>query len=222
MDIFERYAPFIQDYIYNSGWQSLRAVQNAAGDAIFNTDDNVLLTASTASGKTEASFFPILSLLYENPSTTVGILYIAPLKALINDQFERINGLCEEEGIVVTRWHGDVSQSQKRRLLKKPSGILQITPESLESLMINKHMEIPSLFGDLRFIVIDEIHSLLRGDRGGQTFCLIERLCRLANCNPRRIGLSATIGNPKLAGEFLSAGSNRKTVIPKFDGGKEV
>lgn len=222
MDIFERYAPFIQDYIYNSGWQSLRAVQNAAGDAIFNTDDNVLLTASTASGKTEASFFPILSLLYENPSTTVGILYIAPLKALINDQFERINGLCEEEGITVTRWHGDVSQSQKRRLLKKPSGILQITPESLESLMINKHMEIPSLFGDLRFIVIDEIHSLLRGDRGGQTFCLIERLCRLANCNPRRIGLSATIGNPKLAGEFLSAGSNRKTVIPKFEGGKEV
>ena len=105
MDIFERYVPFIQDYIYNSGWKSLRAVQNAAGDAIFNTDDNVLLTASTASGKTEASFFPILSLLYEKPSTTVGILYIAPLKALINDQFERINVLCEEEGIVVTRWH---------------------------------------------------------------------------------------------------------------------
>ena len=107
MDIFERYAPFIQDYIYNSGWQSLRAVQNAAGDAIFNTDDNVLLTASTASGKTEASFFPILSLLYENPSKSVGILYIAPLKALINDQFERINGLCEEEGITITRWHGN-------------------------------------------------------------------------------------------------------------------
>ena len=119
MDIFERYVPFIQDYIYNSGWKSLRAVQNAAGDAIFNTDDNVLLTASTASGKTEASFFPILSLLYEKPSTTVGILYIAPLKALINDQFERINVLCEEEGIVVTRWHGDVSQSQKRRLDRK-------------------------------------------------------------------------------------------------------
>ena len=79
MDIFERYAPFIQDYIYQSGWQSLRAVQNAAGDAIFNTDDNVLLTAYTASGKTEASFFPILSLLYENPSKTVGVLYIAPL-----------------------------------------------------------------------------------------------------------------------------------------------
>ena len=222
MNVFERYAPFIQDYIFRSGWQSLRAVQNAAGDAIFNTDENVLLTASTASGKTEAAFFPILTLLEEDPSKTVGVLYIAPLKALINDQFGRLNELCEEEGIAVTRWHGDAAQSRKRKLLKKPSGILQITPESLESLMINKHGEIPSLFGDLRFIVIDEIHSLLRADRGLQTFCLIERLCKHAGCDPRRIGLSATIGNPELAGQFLAAGSGRGTIIPKFDGGKEV
>ena len=222
MNVFERYAPFIQDYIYHSGWQSLRSVQNAAGDAIFNTDENVLLTASTASGKTEAAFFPILTLLEENPSKTVGVLYIAPLKALINDQFSRLNELCEEAGIAVSRWHGDVAQSKKRKLLNKPSGILQITPESLESLMINKHMEIPSLFGDLRFIVIDEIHSLLRGDRGMQTFCLIERLCRLASCNPRRIGLSATIGNPEAAGRFLAAGSGRGTVIPAVDSGREI
>ena len=222
MDIFSRYAPFIQDYIYRSGWKTLRAVQNAAGDAIFNSGNNVLLTASTASGKTEAAFFPILTLLDENPSSTVGVLYIAPLKALINDQFGRLNELCDEAGIAVTRWHGDVSQSQKRKLIKKPSGILQITPESLESLLINKHMEIPNLFGDLRFIVIDEVHSLLRGDRGGQTFCLIERLCRLAGCSPRRVGLSATIGNPAEAGKFLAAGSGRNTVIPEFDGGKEV
>ncbi len=222
MNVFERYAPFIQDYIFRSGWQTLRGVQNAAGEAIFGTEENVLLTASTASGKTEAAFFPILTLLDEEPSRTVGVLYIAPLKALINDQFGRLQELCDEEGIPVTRWHGDVPQTQKRKLLRKPSGILQITPESLESLMINKHMEIPSLFGDLRFVVIDEIHSLLRGDRGGQTFCLIERLCRLAGCDPRRIGLSATIGNPEEAGKFLAAGSGRRTVIPKFEGGKEI
>ena len=222
MNVFERYAPFIQDYIYRSGWQMLRGVQNAAGDAIFGTEDNVLLTASTASGKTEAAFFPILTLLDEEPSRSVGALYIAPLKALINDQFGRLNELCEDAGIAVSRWHGDVAQSRKRKLLRKPSGILQITPESLESLIINKHMEIPSLFGDLRFIVIDEIHALLRGDRGLQTFCLIERICKLAGCNPRRIGLSATIGNPEAAGRFLSAGSGRGCVIPKFDGGQEV
>ena len=222
MNVFTRYAPFIQDYIYQSGWQALRSVQNAAAEAIFNTDDNVLLTASTASGKTEAAFFPILTLLDEDPPHSVGVLYIAPLKALINDQFGRLSELCEEAGIQVTRWHGDVAQSQKRRLLRKPSGILQITPESLESLMINKHMEIPSLFGDLRFIVIDEVHSLLRGDRGMQTFCLIERICRLADCRPRRIGLSATIGNPEEAGRFLGAGSGRRTLIPRIEGGREV
>lgn len=222
MNVFTRYAPFIQDYIYQSGWQALRSVQNAAAEAIFNTDDNVLLTASTASGKTEAAFFPILTLLDEDPPHSVGVLYIAPLKALINDQFGRLSELCEEAGIQVTRWHGDVAQSQKRRLLRKPSGILQITPESLESLMINKHMEIPSLFGDLRFIVIDEVHSLLRGDRGMQTFCLIERMCRLADCRPRRIGLSATIGNPEEAGRFLGAGSGRRTLIPRIEGGREV
>ena len=222
MNVFDRYAPFIQDYIYRSGWAALRGVQNAAGEAIFGTRDNVLLTASTASGKTEAAFFPILTLMDEDPPKSVGALYIAPLKALINDQFGRLTELCEEAGIPVTRWHGDVPQSQKRKLLRKPAGILQITPESLESLMINKHMEIPSLFSDLRFIVIDEIHSLLRGDRGMQTFCLIERLCKTAGCSPRRVGLSATIGEPEAAGRFLAAGSGRPTVIPGFDGGKEV
>ena len=222
MNVFDRYAPFIQNYIYHSGWQALRGVQNAAGEAIFGTEDNVLLTASTASGKTEAAFFPILTLLDEDPPNSVGVLYIAPLKALINDQFGRLTELCEEADITVTRWHGDAPQSQKRKLLRKPRGILQITPESLEALLITKHMEIPSLFGDLRFIVIDELHSLLRGDRGLQTFCLIERLCKTAGCHPRRVGLSATIGDPEAAGRFLATGSGRRTIIPRFDGGREV
>ena len=217
MDIFNRYAPFVQDYIYRNGWKSLRAIQVAAGDAIFNTDKNVLLCASTASGKTEAAFFPIITLFSEDPPTSVGALYIGPLKALINDQFLRLNELCAEADIPVWHWHGDVSQSHKAKLLKNPSGILQITPESLEALMLRKHAFIPKLFGDLRFIVIDEVHSLMRGDRGGQTLCLIERLSRLAGVNPRRIGLSATIGDPVGTGEFLAAGTGKGTVIPKIE-----
>ena len=217
MSIFDRYAPFIQDFIYRNNWESLRAVQAAAGDAIFNTDENVLLTASTASGKTEAAFFPILTLFSEDMPLTVGAIYIGPLKALINDQFIRLNDLCEEADIPVWHWHGDVAQSHKSRMLKNPSGILQITPESLEAMMLRKHALIPKLFGDLRFIVIDEIHSLMRGDRGGQTICLIERLCKMAGVNPRRIGLSATIGDPTAAGEFLAYGTNRGTVIPKIE-----
>ncbi|MBR6491311.1 MAG: DEAD/DEAH box helicase, partial [Bacteroidales bacterium] len=216
MDVFSRYSPFIQQYIYQSGWEQLRAIQAAAGDAIFNTDSNVLLSASTASGKTEAAFFPIITLMQEDPPTSVGCLYIAPLKALINDQFIRLNDICEEGGIQVWHWHGDVSQSQKRKLMQHPSGILQITPESLEAMLLHKHADIPHLFGDLRFVVIDEIHSFLRGDRGGQTLCIIERLARLAGVNPRRIGLSATIGDTQEVGRFLSAGTGRGTVIPRL------
>ncbi len=222
MNIFNRYAPFIQDFIYQNSWESLRAIQVAAGDAIFNTDENVLLTASTASGKTEAAFFPILTQLYEDPPRSVGALYIGPLKALINDQFSRLNDLCAQADIPVWHWHGDVPQSHKSRLLKHPSGILQITPESLEALLLHKHAAIARLFGDLRYVVIDEVHSLMRGDRGGQTLCLIERLSRMAGVNPRRIGLSATIGDPQGTGEFLASGTGRGTVIPKIEarGGK--
>lgn len=217
MDIFDRYAPFVQEYIYRNRWENLRAIQVAAANAIFHTDEHVLLTASTASGKTEAAFFPIITLFSEDPPASVGCIYIGPLKALINDQFLRLNDLCAEAGIPVWHWHGDVAQSHKSRLLKHPSGILQITPESLEAMLLHKHSAIPKLFGDLRFVVIDEVHSLLRGDRGGQTLCLIERLSRLAGVNPRRIGLSATIGDPEGTGKFLALGTGRGTVIPKIE-----
>ena len=217
MSAFDRYAPFVQDYIYRNGWENLRAIQVAAADAIFHTDENVLLTASTASGKTEAAFFPIITLFSENPPSSVGCIYIGPLKALINDQFQRLTELCAEAEIPVWHWHGDVAQSHKERLMKHPSGILQITPESLEALLLHKHAAIPRLFHDLRFIVIDEVHSLLRGDRGGQTLCLIERLGRLAGVNPRRIGLSATIGDPEGTGDFLSLGTGRQTLIPRIE-----
>lgn len=217
MNVFDRYAPFVQDFIYEHEWESLRSIQVAAADAIFNTDENVLLTASTASGKTEAAFFPILTEFWKNPPASVGALYIGPLKALINDQFHRLNDLCDEADIPVWHWHGDVSASHKAKLLKKPSGILQITPESLEALLLHKHLAVPRMFCDLRYIVIDEVHSLLRGDRGGQALCLIERLSRMAGVNPRRIGLSATIGDPERAGAFLSAGTGRSCIIPRFE-----
>ena len=217
MSAFDRYAPFVKDYIYAHSWENLRAVQVAAAEVIFETDEHVLLTASTASGKTEAAFFPIITLFSEEPPASVGCIYIGPLKALINDQFTRLNDLCRTAEIPVWHWHGDVAQSHKARLMKRPSGILQITPESLEALLLHRHAAIPKLFGDLRFVVIDEVHSLLRGDRGGQTLCLIERLSRIAGVAPRRIGLSATIGDPAGTGAFLAAGTGRGTVVPRIE-----
>ena len=214
--IFEKYAPFIQDFIYQNQWESLRAIQVAAGEAIFNTDEHVLLLGSTASGKTEAAFFPILSLFYQKMPQSIGAIYIGPLKALINDQFMRLTELCEQAHIPVWHWHGDVSYAHKQKMIQNPSGILQITPESLEALLLHKHGMITKLFSDLQFIVIDEVHSLLRNDRGGQTLCLIERLSKIAKVEPRRIGLSATLGNPKEVGELLSLGTNKRTLIPQI------
>lgn len=221
MSTFDRYAPFVQDFIYEHGWNELRSIQVAAADAIFNSDENVLLSASTASGKTEAAFFPILSEFWEDPPASVGAIYIGPLKALINDQFLRLEELCKEADIPVWHWHGDVSQSHKQKMLKHPSGILQITPESLEAMLLHRHAALSRLFCDLRYVVIDEVHSLLHGDRGNQCLCCIERLSRIAGVNPRRIGLSATIGDPEATGSYLSAGTGRGCLIPKLQGPKD-
>ena len=214
--IFERFPDFIREYIYSHAWESLRAVQVAAAHTIFETDNNLLLTSSTASGKTEAAFFPILSELYEDKPNSIGVLYIAPLKSLINDQFERLSELLDMTDTPLTHWHGDVAQSHKKKLLSSPRGILQITPESLESMLINRSNDIPRLFGDLRFVVIDEIHTLTGTDRGNQIICQLSRIARMIGYHPRRIGLSATIGNPDTAAEWLTADTGRDIDVPQF------
>jgi ATP-dependent Lhr-like helicase len=214
LEIYDRLAPWIQDYIYRAGWQALRPVQIAAGEALFSSQAHVLLSTGTASGKTEAAFLPALTLLNENPASSVGILYVSPLKALINDQFVRLQGLLEEGGIPVTKWHGDASASGKARLLRNPEGVLQITPESLEGLLTRRAHDIPALFGDLRFVVVDEVHHFMANERGIQLQCLLERLERTAGCAPRRIGLSATLGDTGAACAWLSAGTGRQCLHP--------
>ncbi|MBQ9163028.1 MAG: DEAD/DEAH box helicase [Clostridia bacterium] len=218
--IFSRFPEFIREYIFSRKWEELREVQIAAARTLFLTGNHLLLTSSTASGKTEAAFFPILSELYEHPSSSVGALYIAPLKSLINDQFSRMDELLEASGITVTRWHGDVAMSHKKKLLERPSGILQITPESLEAMLINRSNDIPRLFGDLRYIVIDEIHTLTGTDRGNQIICQLSRIAHIIGRVPRRVGLSATIGDPTLAAEWLSADTGIPTDVPDFGGGR--
>lgn len=223
MNPFDRLAPFIQEYIYQHRWTELRDVQVAACRVLFDTDDHLLLAAGTASGKTEAAFLPILTLLHEDPSPTVGALYIGPTKALINDQFFRLEGLLQEAAIPVWHWHGDVSASRKRKLLKYPSGVLQITPESLESLLLNRTAQLTRLIGGLRFVVIDEVHIFMGSDRGRQILCQLERLTRFMEAPPRRVGLSATLGNPNLAEKWLSAGTTRRvTTPPKVAGNNKV
>ena len=214
--IFERFPDYIREYIYQHSWESLREIQVLAARSLFNTDNNLLLTSSTASGKTEAAFFPILTMLEGNLPESIAVLYIAPLKSLINDQFGRIEELLDISGIPVTHWHGDVAQSHKKKLLMKPRGILQITPESLESMLMNRSNDIIRLFHGLQFVIIDEIHTLTGSDRGNQIICQLCRLGRLIGRHPRRIGLSATVGDTELAAAWLGAGSGRDTDVPKL------
>ena len=213
-NIFSKLAPFIQDFIYYNKWEQLRDVQIAACEAIFDTDLNLLLSSGTASGKTEAAFLPILTELHNNPSTSVGILYISPLKALINDQFIRLDQLLKDSNIPVCKWHGDASETKKNDLIKNPRGVLQITPESLESLLINKRGACLKLFSDLRYVIIDEVHYFMHSSRGIQVLCLLERLSRITNNAPRRIGLSATLGDITLAKDWLNTGQTRDCIAP--------
>lgn len=209
MSAFEKYSPFIRDYIYSRNWDSLREVQIGAAEVLFGTENNLLLTSSTASGKTEAAFFPIISRLYDDPPQTFGALYVAPLKSLINDQFSRLDELLDMSGIPVFHWHGDVAMSHKNKALRDPKGILQITPESLESMLMNRNNDIVRLFGDLRYVVLDEIHTLTGTDRGNQIICQLCRISRLVGRDPVRVGLSATIGDTDIAAKWLGAGSER-------------
>lgn len=217
---YERLAPFIRDYVFATGWQGLRPVQEAAIGAILDTPHNLLLSCGTSTGKTEAAFFPILTQIEKSPHDSVDVLYIAPLKALINDQFERLSYLCKTADIPVFRRHGDVSDKNKKAFLASPAGILQTTPESLESFLVVHAADVPRVFAHTRYIVIDELHALLGSDRGSQVLCQIARLSEEAHISPRLVGLSATIGNAEDACRLLSACNGRKTLCPVFEGEK--
>lgn len=201
----------IQKKIYQMKWENLRPIQEESINKIQNTKDHLIISASTASGKTEAAFFPIISdIINNNKEEGFQAIYIGPLKALINDQFNRMEDLCEKCEIPVFKWHGDVSQSHKNKAKETPRGILLITPESLESLFINHSNKLPKIFNNLKYIVIDEMHSFIGDERGAQLKSLILRL-RIFNNKFRCIGLSATLGNIDKAKEWLSENTEKKT-----------
>lgn len=218
-------ADFIQDYIYKQGWSRLNPMQVMAIRYILPQKHNLLLTAGTARGKTEAAFLPAITVISkeERPKASVGILYISPLKALINDQFLRMEDMLRGTDIRITKWHGDAPESQKEKLLRDPGGILQMTPESLEAMLCCHPERIKTLFTGLKFIIIDEIHYFMGNERGMQLLTLLERLSRRAGIQPVRIGLSATICNKTDALAWLCVGSGRKgKVISYHEEGQRV
>lgn len=187
--------PSFQEMLYRMQWTKLRPIQKNAIFSVFQKPHHLIISAKTAGGKTEAAFLPILSQIVENRPPGVNVLYIGPLKALINDQFTRLDNLCEIAEIQVFRWHGDVSEDKKKKFRANPTGILLITPESLESFFVNRQNELSRFFQNLSFIVIDEMHSFIGTERGAHLKSLLYRLTKISKNEVRYIGLSATFGD---------------------------
>lgn len=204
----------IRKYIRHKRWEQLRPIQNAAIAKILTSDDNYILASRTASGKTEAAFLPILSKV-NFQDTGVQVLYISPLIALINDQFHRVEELCRYLDVTVTKWHGEAKKSAKDNLLKQPSGIVLITPESLEAMFVNKPFNVKQLFSQLKYVVIDEIHSFIGTDRGTQLKSILYRLQNVNSTSFSLVGLSATIGDYNEAKRFTGNEEHTKVLLDR-------
>jgi len=210
---FSRLAPRLQDAIVSRlGWTSLRAVQELAGAAILDGRNAVVL-APTAGGKTEASLFPVLSELTREQPRGVGALYIAPIKALLNNQAERLGTYTEMVGLRSFVWHGDIPDPQKRAFLREPAELLLTTPESLEVMLLSPRVPVPALFSELRYVVIDEVHAIAGTDRGAHLMSVLERFAAVSRHDVQRIGLSATVGNPEDILVWLRGSSRREGVV---------
>jgi ATP-dependent helicase Lhr and Lhr-like helicase len=222
---FSRFPPRLQEAIVSRlGWSSLRPVQDLAGQALLDGKNAVIL-APTAGGKTEASIFPLLATLMEQEPKGVGLIYIAPIKALLNNQAERLGLYTEMVGLQRFLWHGDIKASQKQAFLKEPAAVLMTTPESLEVMLLSAKVPHAKLFADLRAIVIDEVHALAGSDRGAHLLSVLERIARFTENDIQRVGLSATIGNPAEILHWLQGTSKREGCIvdpPKAPTHKDI
>ncbi len=210
----------VQRWIRDEGWTELRQVQDRAIAAILGGGEDVLISAATAAGKTEAAFLPLLTQAARREDAGLAILYVSPLKALINDQARRLDGLCEKLGLPLVRWHGDAPQGPKARTFKNPRGVALITPESIEAMLVRRPGDARRLFGALDGIVIDELHAFLRGPRGLHLASLLRRIDAWADRRPRRIGLSATIGDPSIAADWLNPQAPSSVVRIDVQGGQ--
>ena len=219
---FQQLHPIIQEELYRMKWTNLRPIQVEAIQAILGSNKHLIISANTAGGKTEAAFLPILSDIVEDHASSVRALYVGPLKALINDQFRRLEELCEHAEIPVHKWHGDVGQSKKHQVLKSPGGVLLITPESIESLFINHPDKLDNLFSHLTYIVIDELHAFLGTERGAQLRSLLARLTQHAGHDVRIIGLSATLGDMASAQKWVDRQNPDNVMLITNDDNKTI
>lgn len=204
MSNFDLLHPALQHHIVNSlGWRELRPFQDAVIPRLLAGEHQIVL-APTAGGKTEAATFPVLSRMLTDDWRGLSVLYICPIKALLNNLETRLARYCELFGRRATLWHGDTSPGARRRIAQQPPDILLTTPESLEVMLVSGRIDEERLFGDLRVVIVDEIHAFAGDDRGWHLLSVLERVGRLAGREVQRIGLSATVGNPDVLCDWLA------------------
>jgi len=216
----------VRRWIWQQGWEGLRDVQERSIPLLLSGERDLVIMAATAGGKTEAAFLPIVSRLASEGAAPGGgfqAIYVSPMRALINDQFSRMESLCSELGIAVTKWHGDVSESVKARSRKQPSGVVLITPESLEAMLVRRGKEVARLFRALSYVVIDEMHVFLDDPRGKQLQSILHRIDLAARVKPVRVGLSATLADEEAARVFLRPLEPAQVeVLPPSPGGPQI
>lgn len=208
-DAIDRLSPAVRYQVANGlGWSSLRPVQALSIHAILDGANCVVL-APTAGGKTEAALLPLLSKMDVEDWRGVSVLYIAPIRALLNNQEARLAKLTGLIGRRAGTWHGDVKEPARKRMLHEPPDVLAITPESLEAMLLSPRAPARRFLGHVRAVVIDEVHAFAGDDRGAHLVSLLERLSRIAEADVQRIGLSATVGDPEVILGWLSGSSMR-------------
>ena len=211
---FELLHESVQRWIWRQGWTSLRDIQENSIPIVLRRDSDMIISAATAGGKTEAAFLPILSHILSEHTAGYAVLYVSPLKALINDQYRRLVEMTAGTDVEVTPWHGDIDASKKVRSLKNPQGILIITPESLESFLINKSASVKAALGNLKYVVIDELHAFIGNERGKQLQSLLSRIELITGNRAPRIAMSATFSNYDKVKAFLRSDESFPCEIP--------
>lgn len=218
-EAFSRLHPAVQHHVVNSlGWRSLRPLQEQAIGPVLE-GKHTLLGAPTAGGKTEAAIFPLLSRMVENRWPGLSVLYVCPLRALLNNLYPRVQGYCELLGHRAAIWHGDVGDADRKRILADPPDLLLTTPESVEAMLMSRRMDAQRLFGGVRAVVVDEIHAFAGDDRGWHLLAVLARLDALAGREIQRVGLTATVGNPDWLLDWLVCGGDASRDVVLVDAG---